>query len=100
MQKKLWPILIGLTLLVAYSIGLCAGGINDQSEVVADYSKGRRLMRAEDYYGASKIFKQLEGRFPDSKNLDLFILHRSKCDYYLGEYSQASAGFSYFLKRF
>lgn len=100
MQKKLWPTLLGLTFLVAYSTGLCSGGIDDQNEVVAEYTKGRRLMRGSDYFGASKVFKQLEGRFPDSKNLDLFVLHRSKCDYYLGEFSQAAAGFSYFLNRF
>ncbi|MDH3891610.1 MAG: penicillin-binding protein activator [candidate division Zixibacteria bacterium] len=100
MQKKLWPALIGLTLLVAYSIALCAAGIEDQKEVVAEYTKGRRLMRESDYFGASKVFQQLEGRFPDSKNLDLFVLHRSKCDFYLGEFAKAAAGFSFFLNRF
>lgn len=100
MQTKLWSILIGLTLLVVYSVGLSAGGIDDQNEVVTEYTKGRRLMREADYFGASKIFKQLEGRFSDSKNLDLFVLHRSKCDYYLGEFSQAAAGFSYYLNRY
>ena len=100
MQKKLWPTLIGLTFLVVYSTGLWASGIDDQSEVVAEYMKGRQLMRESDYFGALKVFKQLEGRFPDSKNLDLFVMHRSKCNYYLEEFSEAAAGFGYFLNRF
>ncbi len=100
MRPSLFSAFIGLVLAITVAIVAHAGGIDDLSEVVADYTEGRRLMREGDYFGASRIFSQLEGRHADSKNLDLFIFHRSKCDYYLGEFSQAAAGFSYFLSRY
>jgi len=97
--RSLVSCVVGLLLAVAIG-SITYGGINDRGEVVADYAKGRRLMREGDYLGASRHFEHMKGQYPDSKNLDLFVFHRAQCDYHLGQFSAAAVGFEYFLSHF
>lgn len=89
-----------LFLLFGITYSLYADSIDDQPEVVTLYTKGKRLMREGAWLEASKTFQELAGRFPDSKNLDLFVFHRAKADYYFGNYNDATAGFIYYISRF
>ena len=74
--------------------------IDDRPEVVSEYARGKRLLRDGNYLEASRVFFQLAGRFPDSKNYDLFVFNRAKADYYFGSHSEAQAGFLNFLNRY
>jgi ABC-type branched-subunit amino acid transport system substrate-binding protein len=74
--------------------------IDDNPDVVSDYTKGQRLMREGDFAQAARVFEQLAGFHSDSKNVDLFIFQRAKAKYYAREYADAQAGFTYFLDRF
>jgi len=91
-------IIFSLFLLLA--AGLSAQSIQDSPEITSLYTKGKRLLRQGDFYEAGQVFSELEGRFPNSKNLDLFVFHRAKAKYYFAEYDEAVAGFSFFIKRF
>ena len=99
MIKKILYLVI-FSLLFSFSASLCAQSIDDEPEIVSLYTKGKRLLRQGDYYEAGKIFSELEGRFPDSKNIELFVFHRAKAKYYFAQYDEAIAGFSYFVSQF
>lgn len=77
-----------------------AESLDDRPEVVSEYARGKRLLREGNYLDAARQFMQLAGRFPDSKNLDLFIFNRSKAELYFGKHSEALAGFDDFIRRF
>ncbi len=98
-QSKIKFIII-FSLLLLIAVSLSAETINDTPEIVSLYTKGKRLLRQGDYFQAGRIFSELEGRFPESKNLELFVFHRAKSKYYFAEYNEAVAGFSYFVSRF
>ncbi len=100
MQVSVRPVLFSLVLVMFFFAAPFSAGIEDEGEVLSEYHNGLRMMREGDFFGAAAVFMQLEGRFPDSKNVDLFVLQRSKCQYYLGEYSKALAGFGYYIDRF
>lgn len=74
--------------------------IDDDPEVVSLYAKGKRMLREKAYFEAANIFEELEARFPNSKNVDLFIFNRSKANLYGGNHSEAIAGFQYFISKF
>jgi ABC-type branched-subunit amino acid transport system substrate-binding protein len=74
--------------------------IDDQPDIVSEYARGKRLMREGNFLDASRLFMQLVGRFPDSKNVDLFIFNRAKADYYFGNFSEALAAFGDYIRRF
>ena len=76
------------------------GAIDDVDEVRSLFARGQRQLREGNWHDAAQTFRQLEGRFPDSPNLDLFVFHRAKADYYFGEWSKAIAGFTYFTSQF
>jgi len=89
-------VLLGLTAVTS----LLAESLDDRPEVVSEYARGKRLLREGNYLEASRLFVQLAGRFPDSKNLDLFVFNRSKAELYFGNYSEALAGFAGFIRQF
>jgi len=91
---------VGLLLFFGAAAGVRADKIEDRPEVIPLYNKGKRMMREADWLEAARIFEELAGRYPDSKNLDLFVFNRAKADYYFGNYNKALAGFSNFLTRF
>ncbi len=97
--KKILPIVI-FSLLLIFAAELSAESIDDTPEIISLYTKGKRLLRQGDYYEAGQVFSELEGRFPDSKNLELFIFQRAKAKYYFAQYDEAVAGFTYFIKRY
>jgi len=74
--------------------------IDDSPEVVSEYTKGQRLMREGDFAQAARVFEQLAALYSGSANLDIFTFQRAKAKYYARDYSDALAGFNYFLDRF
>lgn len=74
--------------------------LDDLPEVVTEYAKGERLMRQGDFLEAARLFTQLAGSFPDSKNVDLFVFNRGKAKMYFGELGDALATFESFITRF
>ncbi|UCG60493.1 MAG: penicillin-binding protein activator [Candidatus Zixiibacteriota bacterium] len=77
-----------------------AENLNDSPDAVALYARGKRLMREKNWFDAADVFQELEGRFPGSPNIDLFVFNRAKARFHLGEHSEAAAGFNYFVSRF
>ncbi len=100
MRPRLGRIFVACLIAILSSTICLAQVIDDAGEVVSLYAKGRRLAREGDWFRALQVFRQLEGRYANSKNLDVFVFHRAKAHYYLGEYSEAIAGFSYFITHF
>lgn len=100
MMQKTIRIFIIFSLFLCITAGLSAKSIEDKPEIVSLYTKGKRYLRQGDFYEAGRVFSELEGRFPDSKNLDLFVFHRAKAKYYFAQYDEAVAGFSYFITQF
>lgn len=91
---------IAVVLIVLLAASLMAETINDDPEAVSLYSKGKRLMREGSFFDAVQVFDELEARFGNSPNADLFIFNRSKANLYLYEYDKAIAGFQYFINNF
>jgi len=94
-----------LTLLAVFSrlvtvTSLTAETLDDLPEVVSEYARGERVLREGDYLEASRLFARLTDRFPDSKNVDLFLFNQSKADLYFGDYAAALHGFETFIRRF
>ncbi|UCC44184.1 MAG: penicillin-binding protein activator [Candidatus Zixiibacteriota bacterium] len=91
-------------LALLFLAGMAAPGaaetIDDSREVVSLYSRGKRLLRQGDWLEAARAFEELAGRFPHSKNYDLFVFNRAKADYYFGNSDKALAGFNYFMSRY
>ncbi|NOY89192.1 MAG: ABC transporter substrate-binding protein [FCB group bacterium] len=100
MSVKKVSLLLCLCLVVLVTANTTAENIDDSQEVVSLFNKGKRLLREGNWLDAANLFEELEGRFANSKNLDLFIFYRAKAKYYLGEYNDAIAGFDYFLTRY
>ena len=94
-------LLIGalLTVLIPGATAI-AQTLDDNPEVVSEFAKGKRLLKEGNYLDASRLFTQLAGRFPDSRNVDLFVFNRAKADYYFGSYAEALAGFGDYIRRF
>jgi len=93
------------TIIAVIAVLVLAGAavgetIDDSPDAVTLYAKGKRLMREKNWFDAANVFQELEGRFPASPNLDLFIFNRAKSSLYLGEFSEAAAGFEYFIARY
>jgi branched-chain amino acid transport system substrate-binding protein len=94
-----------LTLLAVFSrlvtvTPLTAETLDDVPEAVSEYARGERLLRDGDYLEASRLFARLIDRFPDSKNVDLFLFNQSRADLYFGDYAAALHGFETFIRRF
>ena len=89
-----------IVLVMAPLLSLTARSQIEPPDAAQDYARGQRLMRQADWLGAAKVFEQLSGRYADSPSIDLFIFQRAKARYYLGEYSEAIAGFTHYLERF
>ena len=89
-----------LLILLATALQAEADTIDDSPEAVSGYTRGQRYLREGNWSEAAKVFADLESRFPDSKNLDLFVFNRAKARYYLASYGEASAAFSYFITHF
>ena len=100
MYFRITTVAVGLLLFFGAAAGVRADKIEDRPEVIPLYNKGKRMMREADWLEAARIFEELAGRYPDSKNLDLFVFNRAKADYYFGNYNKALAGFSNFITRF
>jgi len=94
---------IAVLLLSLWSVALVpvhGESIDDSPEVVSEYSKGKRYLREGNWLEASRTFEILAGRFPDSKNLDLFVFNRAKAEFHFGDFPKALAGFGSFVSRF
>ncbi len=94
-----------LMLLVALLCGAAVGVsavelLDDRPEILSDYAKARRLLRDGHFLEASRQFTQLAEHYPDSRNLDLFILNHAKAELYFGNRSDALEGFGDFINRF
>jgi ABC-type branched-subunit amino acid transport system substrate-binding protein len=94
-----------LTLLAVFSrlvtvTSLTAGTLDDRPEVVTEFVRGERMLGEGDYLEASRLFARLAERFPDSKNLDLFLFNQAKADLYFGDYAAALHGFDTFIRRY
>ena len=92
-------IVVGFLILAAAS-SIYAESTGDSPEARALYADGKRMMNQGDFFGAARIFEQLSGRFANSDYLDLYVFHRAKAKYYLGEYDDAISSFKYFASRF
>ncbi len=86
-----------LLAVVLMATAITAEVIVDDDEAVALYARGRRLMGEGDWFRAANAFEELSGRFPSSPNLDLFLFHRAKALYYLGDLSAAQVAFKRFV---
>lgn len=95
-----YRILIAAILTAALAVPALADNINDSPDAVSLYARGKRFMRERNWFDAATVFQELEARFPDSPNLDLFVFNRAKARLYLGEHSEAAAGFDYFIARY
>ena len=65
-----------LLILLATALQAEADTIDDSPEAVSGYTRGQRYLREGNWSEAAKVFADLESRFPDSKNLDLFVFNR------------------------
>ncbi len=99
MNFKLTVLTVLGLLVIGLTAEISADNIDDQPEVVTLYNKGKRLLREGNWLDAARLFEELAGRFPESPNLDLFIINRAKADYYFGNHNKALAGFNNFLAR-
>lgn len=81
-------------------VPLHAENIDDSPEVVSEYARGKRYLREGNWLDAAQTFEMLAGRFPDSKNLDLFVYNRARAEFHFGDFPKALAGFSNFVSRF
>jgi len=97
MWRVIAPIALLLSLVLATSVA--AETIDDSPEVVSLYNKGKRLLRQAEWLDAARLFEELAGRFPDSKNSGLFLFNRAKAEYYFGDYDKALAGFNLYVSR-
>jgi ABC-type branched-subunit amino acid transport system substrate-binding protein len=79
---------------------LIVTAIDDQPEAVSMFEKGRRFMSDGNFSEALDMFQELEGRFPESINLQFFIFNKAKAQYYLNQHTEASASFHYYINRF
>ena len=100
MPYRIRSFFILIILVFAFVLQAGAEIIDDETEVVSLYSKGKRQLREGDYHLAARTFVELEARFPNSKNYDLFIFNRSKARMHLKEYSEAIAGFQFLTGAF
>ena len=99
MRSLRLQIVVGLLILAA-ATSIYAKNTGDSPEARALYADGKRMMKQGDFFGAAKIFEQLSGRFANSDYLDLYVFHRAKAKYYLGEYDDAISSFKYFASHF
>ncbi|MDZ4723686.1 MAG: penicillin-binding protein activator [candidate division Zixibacteria bacterium] len=74
--------------------------LDDKDEVVALYTKAKRLCHEERWSEATQIFSQLLTKYPKSKNTDLFMFNRGKALYHGGNLTDAATGFQDFISRF
>ncbi|UCE24022.1 MAG: penicillin-binding protein activator [Candidatus Zixiibacteriota bacterium] len=100
MASRFYTVFVALIVSAALVCQVSAEDIDDSQEAVSLYARGKRLLREKSWFDAARVFQELEGRFPNSANIDLFIFNRAKARYYLGEYDAAAAGFNYFITRF
>jgi len=89
-----------ICLWLAVPLPIPAEDIEDTPEVVSEYARGKRYLREGHWLDAARTFETLAGRFPDSKNLDLFVFNRARAEFHFGDFSKALAGFSSFVSRF
>jgi len=94
-------LIAGLLLLLQFGAGgALAESIDDAPAVVAEYARGKRLLREGNYLEAARVFGQLAERNPASGNLDLFLFNRARADYHLGNQAQALSEFNDFTERY
>ncbi|MCP4684349.1 MAG: ABC transporter substrate-binding protein [bacterium] len=94
---------IAVLLLFLWSVALVPAlgeSIDDSPEVVSEYAKGKRYLREGNWLEASRTFETLAGRFPNSRNIDLFVFNRARAEFHFGDFPKALAGFSSFVSRF
>ncbi|UCD63317.1 MAG: penicillin-binding protein activator [Candidatus Zixiibacteriota bacterium] len=100
MATRVTRTVTAICLIGVLMVSAGAETISDAPEVISQYEKGKRLLREGDWFAAVDVFQELEARFPQSPNLDLFVFNRAKARLYLGQYSEAGAAFTYFISRF
>jgi branched-chain amino acid transport system substrate-binding protein len=96
MVLRYWFSIILVAVVMTATASLSAEVIDDDDEAVSLYARGRRLMSEGDWFRAAGVFEELGGRFQSSPNLDLFLFHRGKALYYLGDLSTAEVAFQRF----
>ena len=96
MLTRHWSLIV-LLAVVLLTGSISAEVIIDNDEAVSLYARGRRLMSEGDWFRAANTFEELSGRFPSSSNLDLFLFHKAKALYYLGDLNAAEVSFKRFV---
>lgn len=90
---------VALTLL--FSVGSTAADrIDDTPETADAYNRARRLMDASEWQAAGSAFRDIISRFPQSKNLDLFLYNAGRSDFHRSAYGEAAQAFSTLVTRF
>ncbi|MBI5266565.1 MAG: penicillin-binding protein activator [candidate division Zixibacteria bacterium] len=80
--------------------GAAADRINDTREVTDAYERAWRLMDASEWQAAGSAFRDIIARFPQSKNLDLFLYNAGRADYHRSAYAEAGKAFSKLVAQF
>ncbi|MEW5797178.1 MAG: penicillin-binding protein activator, partial [Candidatus Zixiibacteriota bacterium] len=100
MLSRLRLTLLAVTLWSTATVVSAVESLDDRPEVVSEYTRARLLLRDGDYLEAARQFARLADKFPDSKNLDLFIFNRAKAELYFGNRSEALNVLLSFINRF
>lgn len=90
---------LGMLLLPA-GVVRAVDKIDDIKEAADAFDAGMALLRKSDYAGASSAFRDLIARYPQSKNLDIFLYNAGKADYQRREYADAAAAFGKLIDQF
>jgi outer membrane protein assembly factor BamD len=94
-----------IALLMALTLGACSlfGDVKDETaNWSADrlYNEARDAVREGNYNRATKLFEQLEGRFPYGRYAQQAILEAAYANYKSGETAAAIAGADRFIKTY
>ena len=90
---------LGMLLLPA-GVVRAVDKIDDIKEAADAFDAGMALLRKSDFAGASGAFRDLIARYPQSKNLDIFLYNAGKADYQRREYADAAAAFGKLIDQF
>ena len=90
----------GLLLLFCFGAAVSVDAAAPVSEADTLFARGQRLLEQARWSGADSVFSSLTARFPNSPNLDLYLLNRGKAEYYEGNSSKALATFEDLMSRF
>jgi branched-chain amino acid transport system substrate-binding protein len=77
-----------------------ADKIDDVKETADAFDAGMALLKKGDYDGASSAFRDLISRYPQSKNLDIFLYNAGRADLHRRQHADAAAAFGKLIDQF